>query len=120
MKAALFVATGDDEQIEKDVAAIRGYLGFYASTPAYLPILELHGWGELGPELTALTKAGRWGELPGLISDEVLHAFAVIATPQDLPAAVLRRCDGMVDRVSFISSAPSEYLAAAAAAVRNG
>jgi len=33
---------------------------FYASTPAYRPVLQLHGWEDLAAELTALTKQNRW------------------------------------------------------------
>src|SRR5437763_8764063 len=60
VKAAMFLATGSEQQVETSVAQIRSQLAFYASTPAYKPILDLHGWGELGPELTALSKSGRW------------------------------------------------------------
>ena len=46
--------------------AIKGtkdQIAFYASTPAYRPVLDLHGWGDLQPELNALSKEGRWSEM---------------------------------------------------------
>jgi probable F420-dependent oxidoreductase len=103
VKAAIFLATGSEAEIEAEVATIRSHLAFYASTPAYRPVLELHGWGDLGRDLTALSKAGRWSEMGGLIDDEVLHAFAIVAPLHEVPDRVVERCAGVVDRVSFIS-----------------
>ena len=64
--------------------AIKGtkdQIAFYASTPAYRPVLDLHGWGDLQPELTRLSKEGRWSEMGDAIDDELLHAFAVVGEP---------------------------------------
>ncbi|MBV9484517.1 MAG: TIGR03617 family F420-dependent LLM class oxidoreductase [Frankiaceae bacterium] len=113
VKATVFLATGTDEEIATAVAAIRAQLAFYASTPSYRPVLELHGWGDLGPELTTLSKAGRWAELVDLIDDDVVDAFAVIASPADVVEQVRTRYAGVVDRVSFIGSAlPADLIAA--------
>jgi probable F420-dependent oxidoreductase len=103
VKAAIFLATGCDAEIAAEVATIRSHLAFYASTPAYRPILDLHGWGDLGGDLTALSKAGRWSEMGELIDDEMLNAFAIVAPLEEVPRRVLERCAGVVDRVSFIS-----------------
>jgi probable F420-dependent oxidoreductase len=97
VKAALFTVT-DERQAEQ----VRGHLAFYASTPAYRPVLELHGWGDLGPELTRLSKAGRWADMARCIDDDVLHAFAVVAARDELPSAIASRCRGAVDRVSLL------------------
>jgi probable F420-dependent oxidoreductase len=102
VKATLFVVTGDEEEMQARTDAVRAQLAFYASTPAYRPVLELHGWDDLGPELTRLSKEGRWSDMTACIDDEVLHAFAVVAPPGTLPAAVAARCAGAIDRVSFL------------------
>ena len=102
VRASVFLATGTDEEIEAAVAKIRRQLAFYASTPAYRPVLELHGWGELGAELTRLSKAGDWSTMSALISDDVLSAFAVVAPPDEVAAVVTERYAGSVDRVSFL------------------
>jgi probable F420-dependent oxidoreductase len=104
VKAAVFLATGTDAEMEAGVAAIRTHLSFYSSTPAYRPILELHGWGDLGSELTRLSKEGRWSEMASLIDDDVLDAFAVVAPLAEVPKRVAERCAGVVTRVSFIST----------------
>jgi probable F420-dependent oxidoreductase len=103
VKAAIFLATGTEAEVDAEVAAIRTHLAFYASTPAYKPILDLHGWGDLGPELTRLSKENRWSEMASLIDDDVLHAFAIVGPLEEVPALLAARCGGVVDRVSFIS-----------------
>jgi probable F420-dependent oxidoreductase len=113
VKAAIFLATGTDEQIEAEVGTIREQLAFYASTPAYRPILELHGWGDMGAELTRLSKAGRWSEMPHLITDEVVEAFAIVGPVNQVPETLHRRLCDVVDRVSFISRTPHPELVAA-------
>ena len=97
-----FVVTGNDDK-EKAAAdsGTRQQIAFYGSTPAYRPVLELHGWGELQTQLNTLSKQGKWVEMGHLIDDEVLVAFAVVAEPQHLAAALKRRWGGVADRVSF-------------------
>ena len=42
------------------VQATKQQIAFYASTPAYRKVLELHGWGDLQSELHRLSLDGRW------------------------------------------------------------
>jgi hypothetical protein len=76
-------------------------VGFYGSTPAYRPILDLHGWGDLQTQLNAMSKEGKWVEMGELIDDEVLAAFAVVAPLDDLPAALAERVSGISDRTTL-------------------
>jgi len=84
---------------EKSLQATRMQLGFYGSTPAYRPVLEHHGWGDLGDELNRLSKAGDWVAMGEAIDDEVLETFAIVADRDDIAAAVQERFGGLVDRV---------------------
>lgn len=113
VKASTFLATGSDEEIEKAVTTIKGQIAFYASTPAYKAVLDLHGWGDLGTELTQLSKTGRWDEMAGLIDADVLDGFAIVAPPADVPKLVTARFDGLVDRLSFIGTPPPADVLAA-------
>jgi len=100
------IVTGiDEEAFVKAVAATRKQLAFYGSTPAYRPVLELHGWGDLQTELNTLSKRGAWDDMAGLIDDEVLTTFAVVAPPDGIAAKVRSRFDGLIDR--FNVYAPS-------------
>jgi probable F420-dependent oxidoreductase len=95
------VATGrTEEALAEAVAGVRRQIGFYASTPAYEPVLAHHGWGELHAAAHALTKAGRWSELGDLVDDDVLAAFAVVGELDTVGAAVRARFGGLADRVT--------------------
>ena len=97
-----FVVTGtSDRETEKADQAVRQQIAFYGSTPAYRPVLELHGWGDLQPELNTLSKRGEWVKMGELITDEVLEAFAVVAPLDKVAWEVRSRFGTLVDRFSF-------------------
>jgi probable F420-dependent oxidoreductase len=105
----LFVVTGaDDEQLERACVASKQQIAFYASTPAYRPVLELHGWGDTGDELNVLSKRGEWVAMGELVSDEMLDAFAVVGSPEDVPGKLLARFGDVVDRLSFYAPYESD------------
>ncbi|MEZ0365050.1 LLM class F420-dependent oxidoreductase [Mycobacterium sp. pUA109] len=100
LSAPVFVVTGDtDAELQAAAAATRKQLAFYASTPAYRAVLDLHGWDELHTELHRLSLRGAWDEMGTLIDDEVLEAFAVVAPTGDVAAKLRERCHGVIDRV---------------------
>jgi len=76
-------------------------LAFYGSTPSYRVTLQAHGWEDLQAELNVLSKAGRWDEMPGLISDEVLEEICVTGTPAEAARLLHRRYDGIADRIAL-------------------
>jgi probable F420-dependent oxidoreductase len=97
-----FVVTGPDEQSTEAAAkGVREQIAFYGSTPAYRPVLELHGWGDLQPELNTLSKRGEWVQMGELIDDDILNAFAVVAPLDQVAMEVRNRFEGMIDRFSF-------------------
>ncbi len=89
------------EEMEAARAAGRRLVSFYASTPAYRPVLEVEGWEAVQPELNALSKTGRWDEMPALIDDTMLAALTAVGSPDQVAADVVARFDGQVDRVAF-------------------
>jgi probable F420-dependent oxidoreductase len=101
----VLLVTGRDEAERDGVAAYaRGQLAFYGSTPAYRPVLEAHGWGELHDELHAASLRGDWEAMSASIDDEVLATFAVVTEPDRAGAAVRERYEGLVDRVSLATA----------------
>jgi probable F420-dependent oxidoreductase len=102
---AMVVTGFDEEEMTRAETGTRMQIAFYGSTPAYRVVLETHGWGDLQPELNALSKQGRWAEMGALIGDEVLDAFAVRCAPDDLPERLLARYAGLVDRLSLVCHA---------------
>lgn len=96
------VATGRTEDaLQEAIAGTRRQIGFYASTPAYKPVLDHHGWGALHDEAHELTKAGRWAELADLIDDDVLNTFAVVGEIPAVGAGLRERFAGLAERVTL-------------------
>jgi probable F420-dependent oxidoreductase len=57
----------DDEERQR----VREAIAFYASTPNYRSVLEVHGWGEVGRLLSAKARGGRWENMADEIDDEM-------------------------------------------------
>jgi probable F420-dependent oxidoreductase len=97
-----FIATGPDEAaVAETVEWVRYRVAFYASTPAYWPVLDVHGLGELGRKLNVMSKAGQWDRMAAEISDDVVHLFAAVGTHAELARAVAARFGGAVDTVTL-------------------
>ncbi len=97
-----FIVTGEtDEEFAASASGVRQQIAFYASTPAYRTVLDHHGWGELQPELTALSKRGEWVAMGDLITDDIVDAFAVRAPVDQVATKLQERFAGAVDRLSL-------------------
>lgn len=99
--------------VGEDHTSTRMLLAFYGSTPAYRPVLDAHGWGDLQPELNTMSKQGRWQEMSTLITDEVLHTIAACGTPAEVAAHIRDRVDGVSDRICLYQPGPIEVNALA-------
>jgi len=110
LATSVFVITGESrEELEAQREAMRAQAAFYASTPTYRTVLEVHGWQGVGERLSELARRKRWEEMPGLISDEMLSAFAVEAPPEELGEALRERYGGLMERISlYVQFVPGE------------
>ena len=81
-------------------------IAFYGSTPAYRPVLEMHGWGGLQNELNALSKQGQWDKMGELVDDKILEQFAVVGTPDEVIPKFKARFGDVVDRTTLGFAAP--------------
>ncbi len=98
----VMIATGETEAgFEAALQAVRAQIAFYASTPAYRVVLDVHGWGDLQPELQARTRAGDWAGMAALVTDDVVDAVAVVAAPDDVADAIGERFGSVLDRVAL-------------------
>ena len=97
-----FVITGKtEEEVEKAKAPFRQQIAFYGSTRTYRPVLDIEGWGELCPELFALSLEGKWQEMATKITDDMLEQFAVIGTYDEIVPMIKERSAGLIDRTTF-------------------
>jgi probable F420-dependent oxidoreductase len=77
--------TGPDaETLGREREETRQLLTFLYSTPSYWPSLELFGWKEKGEYLNELTREGRWGDMAGVIDDEMLAVYSPTGTYDEI------------------------------------
>lgn len=103
------VGTGEGEGHRE---AVRRQFAMYASTPAYRPVLELHGWGEISDRLRNAVRSGAQDTMAALVPDELLEQFSVVA--QSWPAAIevaRARYEGVADRLMFQNAPPLHVVA---------
>ena len=104
ISTTVFVVTRPEE-----ASFVRAQIAFYASTPSYRGVMALHGWQDVAENLSALAGRGAWGEMPALISDEMVNTFALVTPAGELSSALAERYQGLVDRLTlYIPFQPGE------------
>lgn len=97
-----FIITGPNKSsITAMNAEVRRRIAFYASTRTYFPVLEAHGFQEIGQQLHEMSLKGEWAEMGELVSDEMLDAFCVSGEYDEIADEFVRRYGGLLDEVSF-------------------
>mgnify|MGYP001160785550 FL=1 len=97
----VFVCTGQtEEELEEAKRATAQQIAFYGSTPAYKPVLDSIGVGELQGDLNSMSKQGRWVEMGELITPEIMSEFAIIGEPDKVAGQIRSRYGDIVDRTS--------------------
>ncbi len=105
-----FIATGrTSDDVQARAEWVRYRIAFYGSTPAYWPVLEAHGYGDLGRKLNRMTKEGAWDRLAAQIPDELLHLCAAIGTYDEICARIEAHFGGFVD--TLFASTNSDWQA---------
>lgn len=87
-----------DEELET-ARNVRNLVAFYASTPSYRPVLDVHGWGDAQVELNRLAKAGEWRSMHSVITEEMVDTIAVCGTPRECAEEIHRRYGRWTHRV---------------------
>ena len=93
-----FIADSADP---KAIEGARSSVAFYASTKDYRGVLDQHGIGDLQPKLQQMTREGKWKDMAGLISDDVLDLFCVAGAPDEIGAGLAKRWAGLADQISL-------------------
>ena len=91
-----FIATTPEE-----MNLARAQISFYASTPSYRPVMDLHGWATIAEKLSAHAAKGEWAEMPILITDEMLSEFCLVTEEDKLVDELKSRYDGIANRLSI-------------------
>lgn len=99
-QAVVACAVDGDQQADLDEAA-RWLVAFYGSTPAYAPVLDTEGRGDLHPTLRTLSREGRWADMAALVDDDLLDAVVLRGDPSTVAARLVARYGGHADRVAL-------------------
>ena len=91
-----FVATTPEE-----LNFARAQISFYASTPSYRPVMNLHGWAGVAEKLSTHAARGEWVEMPMLITDEILNEFCLVTEGGKLAVELTNRYEGIADRLTI-------------------
>ncbi len=101
LASSVFIVTGASQhEVDNAARSVKSQIGFYASTRNYRIILECHGWGQVARDLTRKSIEGDWEAMAALITDEMLDAFAIVGTPEEIPAKLRLRYTDLLDRLS--------------------
>lgn len=90
-----------EEGLERVRQGLKERVALYATTPEYEKILSMHGWDVDLSTFIDMARDGRWKEMGNLVSDDMLEAYAVVASPQALPARLRKRFGGLVNRIQI-------------------
>ena len=91
-----FIATTPEE-----MNFARAQVSFYASTPSYRPVMDLHGWAGVAEKLSAHAARGEWAEMPMLITDKMLSEFCLVTDESNLAEELKKRYDGIANRLTL-------------------
>lgn len=118
--AQIMTATGlDSQQMDEAIGSARNQIAFYGSTPAYLPVLEVHGWGDMHLQWKQMVRENRWADMAASVTDDMLHAFATVGSPQEVAKQIVDRSQGRLQRVSpVVYKSDPKILAALAEALK--
>ena len=96
-----FIVSGKDEEtFNASKLEAKNRIAFYGSTPAYKQVLGVQGWGDMQPELNAMSKQGQWAEMGELITDEMLNTFGVMGEPGEIVPTIKERYSDFVSRIN--------------------
>ncbi len=102
-----FLVTGrNEEELEKSREVTRRRLSFYASTRSYSRVMSTHGWDDEAALLHRMSIEGKWDEMVGVITDEMIEEFAVIGTWDELPSKMREKYAGINTQISFTPDEP--------------
>ena len=87
--------------LERVRQGLRERIALYASTPEYEKIQDMHGWDVDLSTFINMARENRWQEMGNLVTDDMLEAYAVVASPRDLPGKLRERFGGLVNRIQI-------------------
>jgi hypothetical protein len=63
--------------------------------------MATHGWDDEAAHLHRLSIEGKWDDMVGVITDDMMEEFCVIGTWDELPAKMREKYAGINTQISF-------------------
>ncbi|HKV54759.1 MAG TPA: TIGR03617 family F420-dependent LLM class oxidoreductase [Candidatus Binataceae bacterium] len=96
-----FICTAPDrDSLAQAIEKTKSTIAFYGSTRSYRSSFELGGWTRQAEELHRMSIQQKWSEMPRLVSEEMVNAFAAVGTYADIASVLKKRFAG-VNRIGF-------------------
>jgi len=96
----VMIATGGtDDEVEAAKQPYRSQIAFYASTPSYRGVFDMHGRGDVADTLHGMSCRGEWADMPALIDDKLIDDICVCAKHDQVAYQLVRRYAGRATRV---------------------
>ena len=97
-----FIILADDqESLRRSYEDARRRIAFYASTPAYRGVMEVHGWGAVADQLRQLSFESLWDDMARLVSEEMMEVFCVAGSRQEIAAMLRARYADHATRITI-------------------
>jgi probable F420-dependent oxidoreductase len=107
--APVMAIMGDNKkEIDTMRERVRGMVGFYGATSTYKRTFEAHGWGDTFVRLRDKSRSGAWDTMAKEISDEMLDAFAVTGSYDEIPGLLKAKYGDMLDEVLIYFGEPEK------------
>ena len=102
----VFTLVDESATFAADQRYAREQIAFYASSPTYRAVLEHHGWGGVGEQLSGMAREGRFDDMARLVTAEIFDAFVTRApTYAELGRRLRERYAGVLDRIALYGDA---------------
>ena len=97
-----FVVTGRDQaELDQQIAEQRRWLAFYASTRTYHDSMRMSGFADEAAQLHRMSIDGEWDKMTAIVTDDMLDAYCVIGTWDEMPRKMHEKFAGINTEISF-------------------
>ena len=97
----MLVMGKDEEELGAAHTAAKRRIAFYGSTRTYKGVMDIHGWGDVCLELNRMASAGKWDDMPAIITDEMVETFATIGTYDQIVGKIKDRFGSYATQIGF-------------------
>ena len=95
------VTAKDEPGLRKAIDEEKRWISFHASTRSYHDSLHAAGFADEAAHLHRLSVEGKWSEMPKVVSDSMVEAYATVGLWDEMPGKIEQRYGGVCTEVTF-------------------